>query len=311
MRQDNIQMLQDTLDILEKGSYQIGGKTVSLKLSRKEMEKVEVFLPEDVKRVCAAKDFDHVHRTDRCEYGCENMDSFTLARIRKEELPEFLYVLPVVLVLNLANPVHPGGGVRNGATAQEEDLCRKSSLLLSLESRTAAAYYRYNKALNTYMGSDAVMIHPQVEIMKDEKGNLLEETVIVAVMTCAAPMLRYGMEGMSDAQYRTMMYDRITGMLKVAAACGYRYLVLGAFGCGAFRNRADVVSDLFAKALKEFDYDGMNANDMFRRIDFAVMDHTEDQFNFREFARNFADDRPNKELDAIKRRLAGQQPPVH
>ena len=57
--------------------------------------------------------------------------------------------------------------------------------------------------------------------------------------------------------------------------------------------------------------DGMNANDMFRRIDFAVMDHTEDQFNFREFARNFADDRPNKELDAIRRRLAGQQPPVH
>ena len=49
MRQDNIRMLQDTLDILKKGSYQIGGKTVSLKLSRKVMEKVEVFLPEDVK----------------------------------------------------------------------------------------------------------------------------------------------------------------------------------------------------------------------------------------------------------------------
>ena len=42
-----------------------------------------------------------------------------------------------ILVLNLANPVNPGGGVRRGSKAQEEDLCRKSSLLLSLESSAA------------------------------------------------------------------------------------------------------------------------------------------------------------------------------
>ena len=33
-------------------------------------------------------------------------------------------------------------------------------------------------------------------------------------------------------------------------------LVLGAFGCGAFGNDARLVSDLFYKALKEFDYEG-------------------------------------------------------
>ena len=49
-----------------------------------------------------------------------------------------------VLVLNLANPVNPGGGVRRGATAQEEDLCRISSLLVSLESMKAKTYYDYN-----------------------------------------------------------------------------------------------------------------------------------------------------------------------
>ncbi|MBQ5795100.1 MAG: DUF2263 domain-containing protein, partial [Kiritimatiellae bacterium] len=43
-----------------------------------------------------------------------------------------------------------------GAKAQEEDLCRKSSLLLSLESKTAEAYYNYNRSLNTCMGSDAL-----------------------------------------------------------------------------------------------------------------------------------------------------------
>ena len=44
-------------------------------------------------------------------------------------------------------------------------------------------------------------------------------------------------------------------MLKVAAYLGYQYLVLGAFGCGAFGNDARIVSDLFYKALKEFDFD--------------------------------------------------------
>lgn len=56
-----------------------------------------------------------------------------------------------------------------------------------------------------------------------------------------------------------MVYGRITGMLKVAAHLGYEVLILGAFGCGAFLNDAHVVSDLFYKALKEFDYDGMEA----------------------------------------------------
>ena len=104
--------------------------------------------------------------------------------------------------------------------------------------------------------------------------------MIVAVLTCAAPILRYGMQGMSQAQYESLMLGRINGMLKTAAYFGYRRLVLGAFGCGAFRNDARVVSDLFYKALKEFDYDGMKENDMFRRIDFAVMDHSEDLYNF-------------------------------
>ena len=85
------------------------------------------------------------------------MDSYSLARKRTESasvlLPEGS---KPVLVLNLANPVNPGGGVRNGAKAQEEDLCRKSSLLISLESDNARPYYAYNRTLNTYMGCNGM-----------------------------------------------------------------------------------------------------------------------------------------------------------
>ncbi len=290
MRVDNINMLNDTMAIMDRGYYEVNGKRVNLKLSEKEMKEISVFLPKDVKRISDVKDFQHVHVMGRIGVGCVNMDSYSLAIKRYSDCSYmFSKESKPILVLNLANPVNPGGGVRRGSKAQEEDLCRKSSLLLSLESLEASVYYKYNKSLNTYMGSDAVMITPQVEIIKDENGDLLDESVIVSVMTCAAPMLRDGMEGLTDQEYRDMVYGRITGMLKVAAYLGYEVLILGAFGCGAFSNDAHVVSDLFYKALKEFDYDGMKAKDFFRRIDFAVLSRSADQYNYKEFARNFSD----------------------
>ncbi len=290
MRDENVSMLLDTLAVLEKGSYQLEGKTIPLKLSRAQMEEVRVYLPQDVRQVCDSTEFEHIHSAGRCCYSCENTDSFTLARKRAAQYSDNLQKEgnKPVLVLNLANPVNPGGGVRRGARAQEEDLCRKSSLLLSLESAKARAYYDYNRSLGTYMGSHALMIHPQVEIIRDGNGALLPETVIVAVLTCAAPMLTFGLEGMDQDQYRTLVFDRITGMLKVAAYLGYRHLILGAFGCGAFGNDAAVVSDLFYRALKEFNFDGLRENDIFRSIDFAVLCSSSAPYNFDQFSRNFS-----------------------
>ena len=291
MRTDNINIFHDTLNILNQGFYTYNGKKILLKLSPARMREISVYLPKDVKNICEDTKFELTHKAaNRVLYSCENIDSYSLARKRTKEAADYLPEgAKPVLVLNLANPVNPGGGVRNGAKAQEEDLCRKSSLLLSLESPEAVPYYRYNKSLHSYMGSDAIMITPEVEIIKDENGDLLPESVVVSVMTCAAPMIKRGMEGLSDQQYKDLLYNRITGMLKVAAYLGYQVLILGAFGCGAFGNDAHVVSDLFYKALKEFNFSGWEAKHFFYQIDFAVMDHSAEQYNFKEFARNFND----------------------
>lgn len=293
------EILQETLQILEQGSYTMNGTTIKLKLSKEEMEKACVLLPEDVQDICSlragrnihsrSRDFKKASATGRCGFSCENIDSFTAARRQYERFGfSFEKDAKPVLVLNFANPVNPGGGVRWGARAQEEDLCRKSSLLRSLESRSAADYYRYNRGRNTYMGSDAMIFSPQVEILRDEKGNLLSETVIVAVLTCGAPMVTYGKEGMSEEKYQDMLFGRITKMLKCAAYFGYQYLILGAWGCGAFGNDARVISDLFYKAFKEMSFYGLRGNDCFRQIDFAVLDRTAGQYNLNEFCRNFA-----------------------
>lgn len=149
MRYENLIMFQDTMSILESGYYVVGNERKKLKLTRTQMEASEVYLPEDVQEITERKDFEHQHELGRCEYGCENIDSFSLARKRMKnhfhELRE--EESKPILVLNLANPFHPGGGVKNGAKAQEEVLCRKSSLLLSLESRNSEAYYKYNRFL--------------------------------------------------------------------------------------------------------------------------------------------------------------------
>lgn len=308
MRSENINMLNETFHILEKGFYNINNTAVTLKLSKEQMREALVLLPEDVENICSRTDFQKVFCLGRCGCRCENKDSLEAARDLYEDY-DYLFSgdSKPILVLNMANPVHPGGGVRKGARAQEEDLCRKSSLLLSLESPEAAKYYQYNKRLGTYMGSDGMIFSPQVEIIRGRDGSLLQETVTVAVLTCAAPMVRYGTEGMDEASYREMVYHRIMGMLKCAAYFGYKNLVLGAWGCGAFGNDAHVMSDLFYKALKEMEFNGMREKDFFRLIEFAVLDDTQTQYNFREFYRNFSydnyyRDEKAKEIEEVLKR---------
>ena len=59
------------------------------------------------------------------------------------------------------------------------------------------------------MGSDAIIISPTVEIIKDANGELLNDTVVVAVMTCAAPMILDGLEGLTQKQYESLLYNRV------------------------------------------------------------------------------------------------------
>lgn len=305
----DINMLQETLKIFEQGYYEKNGKKINLKLSAEDREEIRVFLPDEVSDYANQEDFNPPYvMGGRCGHGCENKDSFTLAMERLGEDYLFSKGDRRILVLNLANPVNPGGGVRRGARAQEEDLCRKSSLLLSLESREAKRYYDYNRSLNTFMGSDALMITPYVEIIRDDKGELLDDTVVVSVLTCAAPKVSMGKEGMTESQYEEMFFNRIMSMLKCVAYLGYKNLVLGAWGCGAFGNDAHVVSDLFYKALKEIDYNGRSERDLFRRIDFAVLDRTPGQYNYKEFYRNFSFDNffreeNQKEYDEAMQRI--------
>jgi len=273
----NIEILYETLKAFRSGRYPYGSGVVTCRLTPEQRSQAHVYLPEDVTKIAALPLTPKVNKT---EYGCCNMDSFTAARKRIAANAALGGPLKRVLVLNLANPVNPGGGVRHGAKAQEEDLCRKSSLLFSLTSEAAAPYYEYNRGLHSNLASHALVLSPRVEIIRDESGAYLSQSSIVSVLTCAAPMVRYGLEGMTEESYHALLYDRIYGMLRCAAFWGYDSLILGAFGCGAFGNDAQVVAQTFAKALHSCD-------NQFSTMEFAVLDHSPSQYNFQSFAKIF------------------------
>jgi uncharacterized protein (TIGR02452 family) len=278
MRERNIGYLHETLRAFETGFYETESGRADVQLGMDEILRAEVFLPD---RLYDLKPEGVRPKEGKCVYSCENIDSFSRAVRMVKENPD-----ERVLVLNLANPVNIGGGARRGAIAQEEDLCRKSSLLLNLEGLEAYPYYAYNRALDTYMGSDALIISPTVEIIRDEHMELMSPSVIVSVMTCAAPYLYYGREGMSEEEYEQMLYTRMEGMLKAAAARGYRRLVLGAFGCGAFQNDAAVVARIFHDVFEQFRFGEYNSDQLFEEVCFAVLCRR-DLYNYSCFEKYF------------------------
>ena len=225
----------------------------------------------------------------RTEIVVSQKRSFEAAMDLKKERPA-----AKVAVLNFANAFHPGGGVTTGSSAQEESLCRCSTLYPLLYRKSLKAkYYDYHAKLNDPKATDAVIYTEDVVIFKTDTDypEMMErsEWVRVDVMTCAAPDLRqkanthaalYGAgTTMNHAELFGYHVRRAIHLLAVAAAKGADTLVLGAFGCGAFENDPEVVARAYKTALQEFD-------GVFRKIEFAIYT-TGDGKNYHAFAKAF------------------------
>lgn len=177
-----------------------------------------------------------------------------------------------IAVLNFASAVNPGGGVKRGSSAQEECLCRCSTLYPALnQQRMWDGYYSPHRAAGDPLYTDACIYTPGVVICKSDedipKRLCPEDFVTVDVITCAAPDLRPAGDGTPirvawDELYHLLL-DRARHILSVAAANGVDALVLGAFGCGVFRNDPETVADAFFTALEEYRH-------RFELIEFAV-----------------------------------------
>ncbi|NBM15481.1 TIGR02452 family protein [Streptomyces sp. GC420] len=176
-----------------------------------------------------------------------------------------------VAVLNFASARNPGGGFLNGAQAQEEALCRASALYTCL--LRAPEYYEHHRAERSAFYSDRVIHSPAVPVFRDDRGELLDEPFPVGFLTSPAPNAGVILRRTPELAHLipAALLSRAERVLEVAAVHGYRRLVLGAWGCGVFRNDPAVVADAFRTHLTGGRFAGR-----FDHVVFAVLDRNPD-----------------------------------
>ena len=206
-----------------------------------------------------------------------------------------------VCVLNFASATNPGGGVERGMSAQEECICRCSTLYPNISTNVMRqgfhgkhkALLKQNKMNATY--NDDCIFTPEVIIFKtdDENCNTMEETqwYNVDIITCAAPNLRKRPSNpmnpdsgeaiqISEQQLKALHQKRLRRILSIAKQENEDVVILGAFGCGAFQNPPEVVAEAFEDVIQEFLFD-------FQVIEFAVYCTPRETNNYDTFCRIF------------------------
>ena len=182
-----------------------------------------------------------------------------------------------VAILNFASATTPGGGVTKGSPAQEECLCRASTLYPCLCDKDASIkfYAPHRMAMNA-LNNDDIIYTPNVTVFKTDDGKYTmmdrKDWYNVNVITCAAPNLRDNpsnpynvMNGVaveiSENDLFQLHLKRISKIME--SGIGNDVLILGAFGCGAFLNPPTLVMKAFAAALQKYRY-------YYNIIEFAV-----------------------------------------
>ncbi len=150
-----------------------------------------------------------------------------------------------VTLLNFASGVSPGGGVRYGAMAQEEDLCLCSGLLHGLE--TLPGFFLANYAKDAPPECyDVMLVSEKVPFVKN--GSYQEvEPFRVRVFSYSAP--NNWRSGITPEVAGNTFARRAHQIVHRAAELGTEVLILGAWGCGEYANEPEMVAKAFKTAI--------------------------------------------------------------
>lgn len=169
-------------------------------------------------------------------------------------------------VLNFASAKNPGGGFLNGAMAQEESLAASSTLYRT--QTIQEEYYRANRACKSMMYTDYGIYSPDVVFFRD--GDFcLAPPVKASVLTLpAVNMGQVIQKGEDRAEADRVMRRRMKLALAIFADQGAKNLVLGAYGCGVFRNDPGLIAAWWKELMEE------GWGNWFESVFYAVLDHS-------------------------------------
>lgn len=180
--------------------------------------------------------------------------------------------------LNFASATHPGGGFLRGARAQEEYLCRSTALYAGLQHQPM---YADERQRHDPLYRDWVIYSPNVPVFRQDDGQLEEHPWQTSFITSPAPNAGALPRDRHD-ELTPALRERVHKVLATGLAHGHDAIVLGAWGCGAFRNDPHDVATIFKEALH-----GPFKNH-YRAVTFAVLDGSKRQRNISPFERAFA-----------------------
>ncbi|CAE7948286.1 unnamed protein product [Symbiodinium sp. KB8] len=156
--------------------------------------------------------------------------------------------LSATMLLNFASAKNPGGGFLGGAVAQEESLARSSGLFPCLEQFKDSLYARNRTDPNGCLYSDDMIFSPCVPFFRTDAGAFLDKPVCCSVLTAAAPNAGAA-KGPAVKEVVSVLKARVVRVLRIAKANDLRTLILGAWGCGVFKNDPQEVAKAFHVAL--------------------------------------------------------------
>jgi uncharacterized protein (TIGR02452 family) len=172
-------------------------------------------------------------------------------------------------VLNLASERSAGGGWQNGALAQEECLCYRSSLYLSLHKSyyplpsLSAIYSPHVLLIRDAMSRGHTLLTPPAQPLT------LPALSVISVAALRHPSLSQDKKAFKSEGARAETKRKIRLTLRVAARQGHTRLVLGALGCGVFANPPREVAVCFLEVLREKEFSG----GWWEEVVFAVLDN--------------------------------------
>lgn len=254
-------MAKDTVNIIENGRYFLNGKKYDIAEDIASAYKGSVLYFEDLNPF--VKKFE----------SSKNLRTFKDSKIeitRETTMgaaDRLSYSDDKIAILNFASATRPGGGFLKGASAQEESIARVSALVKCLE-KFQDSFYNFHKMNNTPYYSNKIIYSPGVPVIKDENGRLLTEPYLIDVITSAAvncSAIPYN--GKVKSYIHNVMYGRIKQILCIAAINRVDTLVLGAFGCGVFKNNVSDIAGIFQHILIQENY-----KKYFKHITFAITD---------------------------------------
>lgn len=266
------QIAKETVKYTQQGFYCIDDKKIDFELQQRNSENNSILIkPSDTINLPA----------------CPNYE--TNYKIVGEQTVETLFKLnnlDNIGILNFASAKNPGGGFLNGAKAQEESLAISSGLYLTLIKNEE--YYQQNRICGNMIYTDYMIYSPDVIFIRDKTLNLVKNPVKASVLT--APAVNIGQillktpELKLDAQIA--MKNRMSRILDIFAAKGNTTLILGAYGCGVFKNDPVIVAKYWKELLQAKD-----KQKYFKNIIFSIYDTSSNQNILNIFKNTIKNDR--------------------